>query len=122
MRLSDGSRVADSIAATGRKLTGIFISHPDEDHFFGTLAVLQRFPGTPVYMTPGSLHEFARAAEGMRRNFKAGRAGSEVPDSLFRPQPTPAGGLSVDGERLEVIADLQGDVLAPCNSAIWIPS
>jgi glyoxylase-like metal-dependent hydrolase (beta-lactamase superfamily II) len=30
--------------------------------------------------------------------------------------------LSVDGETIEVIPDLQGDVLAPVNSMVWIPS
>lgn len=120
-RLSDGRRVAERIAATGKRLKAIFISHPDEDHFFGALAVVDRFPGTPIYMTPAAIAEFNRTAEGMRQQGKRGM-GAEVPDSLFHPTPYPAGGLSVDGAALELIPDLQGDVLTPTNSAIWIPS
>lgn len=119
--MSDGRRLAERIAATGRHLKALVLSHPDEDHFFGALAVLDRFPGTPVYMTPAGLREFARVAEGMRAQLKP-RLGAEAPDSLIHPQAMPAGGLTVDGERVQVIADLQGDVLTPCNTALWIPS
>jgi glyoxylase-like metal-dependent hydrolase (beta-lactamase superfamily II) len=120
-RLSDGRRVADRIAATGKRLKAIFISHPDEDHFFGALAIVDRFPGTPIYMTPAAIAEFGRTAEGMRVRGKRG-LGAEAPDSLFHPQEYPAGGLAVDGVPLQLLADLQGDVLDPTNSAIWIPS
>jgi glyoxylase-like metal-dependent hydrolase (beta-lactamase superfamily II) len=120
-RLSDGRRVAERIAASGRHLKAIFISHPDEDHFFGALAIVERFPGTPIYMAPAAIEEFQRTAEGMRVQGKQG-LGAEVPDSLFHPQAYPAGGLTVDGQALELIPDLQGDVLNPTNSAIWIPS
>jgi hypothetical protein len=48
--------------------------------------------------------------------------GPEAPDSLIHPVALPPAGLAVDGERLEVLPDLQGDVLIPANSAIWIPS
>lgn len=120
-RLSDGRRVADRIAATGKRLKAIFISHPDEDHFFGALAIVDQFPGTPIYMTPAAIAEFGRTAEGMRLQGKQG-LGAEVPDSLFHPQAYPAGGLAVDGVPLQLLADLQGDVLHPTNSAIWIPS
>lgn len=119
--MSDGRRVAERIAATGKKLKAIFISHPDEDHFFGAQAVLERFPGTPVYMAPGGLKEFARTGAEMLSSRKP-RYGNEAPDSLIHVQPVPAAGLTIDGEHLQVIADLQGDVLAPCNSALWIPS
>jgi glyoxylase-like metal-dependent hydrolase (beta-lactamase superfamily II) len=120
-RMSDGRRVAERIAATGLRLKAIFLSHADEDHFFGALAVLERFPGTPVYMTPAALREFGRVAEGMRKSLKP-RMGAEAPDSLIHPEAVPASGLAVDGEPLEVLPDLQGDVLEPSNSAIWIPS
>jgi glyoxylase-like metal-dependent hydrolase (beta-lactamase superfamily II) len=120
-RLSDGRRVAERIAATGKRLKAIFISHPDEDHFFGALAIVDRFPGTPIYMTPAAIAEFGRTAEGMRVQGKQG-LGAEAPDSLFHPQTYPADGLEVDGVPLHLLADLQGDVLHPTNSAIWIPS
>ena len=38
------------------------------------------------------------------------------------PQLLPQESLTVDGHRLEVIADLVGDVRKPASSALWIPS
>jgi len=82
---------------------------------------VERFPGTPIYMTPAAIAEFIRTAEGMRVQGKQG-LGAEVPDSLFHPLPYPSGGLTVDGVPVRLLADLQGDVLHPTNSALWIPS
>jgi glyoxylase-like metal-dependent hydrolase (beta-lactamase superfamily II) len=119
--MSDARREADSIAKIGRHLKAIVITHPDEDHYFGARAFVDRFPGTPVYMTATAIEEYnrtsARFLEGLRKSQPA-----EAPDSLVTPQTLPTTALSVDGERVEVVADLQGDVLRPSNSFLWIPS
>ncbi len=119
--MSDARREADSIAALGTHLKAIFITHADEDHYLGAAAFIQRFPGTPVYMTPRAMWEFRLTSESFltrqQRNEPA-----EAPDSLLRPQRLPGLVLTVDGERVEIVPDLQGDVLAPSNSAVWIPS
>ena len=49
--VADATRLADRIAATGKHLKAIVISHPDHDHFMGAAKIVERFPGTPVYMT-----------------------------------------------------------------------
>lgn len=121
MAQSDGRRVAELIAATGRRLTSIVITHPDEDHTFGLPAILARFPGTPVYMTAAGAADFARNAErflkGVREYLK-----DDAPDSVVTPQVLPSNRLTVDGETIEIVPDLQGDVLARTNSFVHIPS
>ncbi len=119
--MSDARRFADSVAALHTHLKAIFITHPDEDHFFGTEAFLQRFPGTPVYMTPRGVWEFRRVGNYFLEGQKRSRP-TEAPDSLITPRLLPKEPLTVDGERLEIIPDLQGDVLLASNSAVWIPS
>jgi hypothetical protein len=47
---------------------------------------------------------------------------SEAPDSLVTPTPLPSTTMTVDGQRIEIHPDEQGDVLRPTNSFIWIPS
>src|SRR5512140_3882275 len=49
--VGDARALADRIAATGKHLKAIVLSHPDHDHFAGTAVLVERFPGTPVYMT-----------------------------------------------------------------------
>lgn len=114
---ADARRVADAIQATGKHLQAIVISHPDEDHYTGAAVIVERFPGTPVYMTPAAIRKYNDFAP---RAFKAERPGT-VPDSLVTPQPLPSNVIFLDGERLEVIPDLTGDNPG-FNSALWIPS
>jgi len=119
--LADARRLADRIAGSGRQLKAIIISHPDHDHFAGAAAIVERFPGTPVYMTAKALEEYKRTAPRAFNNEKS-RAPQMLPDSIVTPQPLPPTQLTVDGEKVEVIPDLTGDVITGVNSVLWIPS
>jgi glyoxylase-like metal-dependent hydrolase (beta-lactamase superfamily II) len=118
---SDAAKLADLIAATGTRLTAIFITHPDPDHYLGLAVLRQRFPGTPIYMSPAALAEFrrtsARDLAGMRSYLPA-----ETPDSLPAPELLPSTHLQVDGEPIEIFTDLQGDAFVASNSFVWVPS
>jgi glyoxylase-like metal-dependent hydrolase (beta-lactamase superfamily II) len=119
--VGDAKRVADRIAASGKRLKAIVISHADHDHYMGAATIVERFPGTPVYMTAAALAEFKRTAA---QQFPAekSRQPNQIPDSLVTPQLLPSTKLTVDGESLELIPDLTGDVITPTNSILWIPS
>jgi glyoxylase-like metal-dependent hydrolase (beta-lactamase superfamily II) len=119
--LADAQRVAQAIAASGKKLKGIFLTHPDHDHFAGTAAIVERFPGTPVYMTAAALVEFQKTAQRDFQGEKSRRPGI-LPDSLVTPRELPSNSFTIDGEKIDIIPDLQGDVLVPVNSIVWIPS
>lgn len=119
--LADARRLADRIAASGRHLKAVIISHPDHDHFAGAAAIVERFPGTPVYMTAKALEEYKRTAPRAFNNEKS-RAPQMLPDSIVTPQALPSMQLTVDGEKVEVIPDLTGDVITGVNSVLWIPS
>ncbi len=117
---SDGARIADSIAARGKQLRAIVLSHADHDHYQGVLAIVQRFPGTPIYAAASVRADFARRAADDLALEKRRRA-SDVPDSLPALQPLPSR-LTIDGVALTVIDGLTGDVKAPASSVLWIPS
>jgi glyoxylase-like metal-dependent hydrolase (beta-lactamase superfamily II) len=119
--VSDAKRVADRIAATGKRLKAIVLSHADHDHYMGAATIVERFPGTPVYMTAAALAEFTRTAKQQFPGEKA-RHPNEIPDSLVTPKVIPSNMLTVDGESIELIPDLTGDVITPTNSILWIPS
>jgi len=46
--------VGDWIAASGRRLAQIYITHGHGDHWFGALPILERFPGVTVSATRGT--------------------------------------------------------------------
>ncbi len=117
----DASRLADTIQASKKHLKAIILSHPDEDHVSGAAIIVRRFPGTPVYMTASGLRWFSGNAI---KRFNADRAklGDKIADSLVTPTLLPTTHFTVDGEAVDVIADLNGDMGAPMNSVLWIPS
>jgi glyoxylase-like metal-dependent hydrolase (beta-lactamase superfamily II) len=117
----DARAVADQIAASGRKLKAIFIAHPDHDHFSGAAVIVERFPGTPVYMTEAARVHFEREGREAFRIDKE-RRGDVLADSVATPRVLPSNVLTVDGAVIEIIPDLQGDVLDPVNSVVWVPS
>lgn len=118
---SDANRVADSIAATRTHLKAIFITHGDEDHYMGAAAFVERFPGTPVYMTVAAIEENKRVMAWFLAHQRK-EWPPWAPDSLVTPQPLPSTSFSIDGEKVEIVPDEQGDVLRPSNSFVWIPS
>jgi len=119
--VADAKRMADQIAFSGKHLKAIIVSHPDSDHYLGASIILKRFPGTPVYMTAAALEIFNKNAEKSFQNGKT-RTPDLFPDSLVKPQLLPSMHFTVDGEDVEVIPDLQGDMPAPLDSFLWIPS
>lgn len=46
--------VGDWIAASGRQLKQIYVTHGHGDHWFGAISLLQRFPGVTVRATEGT--------------------------------------------------------------------
>jgi glyoxylase-like metal-dependent hydrolase (beta-lactamase superfamily II) len=48
------AEIGDWIAASGRELRQIYITHGHGDHWFGAIPLLQRFPGVTVRATEGT--------------------------------------------------------------------
>ena len=121
LSMSEATALAEQIAAKGKKLRAIFITHPDEDHYLGTAVLHQHFPATPIYMTADALVSFQRSSA---RKISGAKKflGADAPDAVPTPALLPSTHLLVDGQAVEIIPDLQGDVLEPTNSFIWIPS
>jgi glyoxylase-like metal-dependent hydrolase (beta-lactamase superfamily II) len=118
---TDAARLADRIAATGKQLKAIIITHPHDDHYMGLAVLLARFPGTPVYISAAGLDEFRRRSARALSGLRAYMA-SEAPDSVVTPVGFPTIHFSVDAQVVDVLEDWQGDVADPLNSIVWIPS
>jgi glyoxylase-like metal-dependent hydrolase (beta-lactamase superfamily II) len=119
----DANRLADQIDGLGRRLTSIFITHPDPDHFVGLGVLQRRFPNATIFMTEKARSIYSLHAKELAEQFaKHGRA-QETPALEPYGKPLSGSRLIVDGEVLQVLSNLQGDVAeAPANSAIWVPS
>ena len=61
-RISQAKKLADQVAARGRRLKAIIVTHPDSDHYIGTAVLRERFPDTPIYLTAAALDRMYNAA------------------------------------------------------------
>ena len=118
---SEAVKLAERVLASGKRLKAIIISHPDPDHYQCAAIWKERFPNTPIYMTAKALSIFKRNA---MTYFTRNRTyyPAETPDSLPAPEVLPTTHWQLDGESIEVVTDLQGDVWSRSNSYLWIPS
>lgn len=122
-RVSDAEQLADRIAANGRRLKAILVTHPHFDHFYGTSVLLKRFPGTPVYASASDVEYIKGDLAGTLAQIRARFGADTIPADIQIPQPWPDTHLTVDGQSVDVIAGLQGDVgPGPRNNVVWVPS
>jgi glyoxylase-like metal-dependent hydrolase (beta-lactamase superfamily II) len=86
LTIEQADEVADWVAATGRRLAQIYVTHGHGDHWFGALSMVDRFPGVTVRATEGTAKLMAaQNAPDFRADFW---------DRVF-PGQLPAGELDV---------------------------
>lgn len=67
---AQAAEVGDWIEETGRRLSGIYVTHGHGDHWFGAIPLLQRFPEATVFATAGTAaHISAQNAPAFRESF-----------------------------------------------------
>lgn len=121
MTQAEGEDLAGWIAATGKNLTTIFVSHGHGDHFFGAAPVLERFPEARMVAT-------AAVVEGMRKQlgpawldgFWRDRFPGQLPERLVVAEPLDTDTLALEGEDLAVV-DL-GHTDTDGSAALYVPS
>jgi glyoxylase-like metal-dependent hydrolase (beta-lactamase superfamily II) len=121
MTATEGEDLADWIAATGKNLTTIFVTHGHGDHFFGAAPVLDRFPDARMVATPA-------VVEGMKKQlspswldgFWRARFPGQLPDRLFVAEPLLDRTFTLEGQDL-VAVDL-GHTDTDGSAALHAPS
>jgi glyoxylase-like metal-dependent hydrolase (beta-lactamase superfamily II) len=100
LTIDQGSGLADQVAATGRNLTHIYITHAHGDHFFGINALRRRFPDVRAVALASVVDHMGGqlAPDGIFPRLFPG----QVPDD-------PGTAESLDGEAIE----LEGEQLIP---------
>ncbi|PYO06586.1 MAG: hypothetical protein DMD75_24005 [Candidatus Rokuibacteriota bacterium] len=98
-------------------------THPHFDHFYGASVLLRRFPGTPVYASASDIEYIKGDLANSMAQIRARFGATTIPTDILIPQPWPGTRFTVDGQFVDVIAGLQGDVgPGPRNNVVWVPS
>ncbi|GAA2783429.1 MBL fold metallo-hydrolase [Kitasatospora paracochleata] len=99
-RLSDGRRLAQEVAASGRRLSTVFISHGDPDCYFGAEVLRDAFPEAR-FLAPAPVVQ--RIEETYRDKVAAwARLGDELSTRLVALEALDDDALELEGHRLEV--------------------
>lgn len=96
-------RVGDWIEMSGKKLTYIYATHGHGDHWFGTDALLQRFPSAVAYATRGTIAKMHEQATVGRAQMWDVDFPGQIPPSPVVYRPVPADGFALEGERLKAV-------------------
>jgi glyoxylase-like metal-dependent hydrolase (beta-lactamase superfamily II) len=122
-RIGDAERLADRVAAKGRRLKAILVTHPHFDHFYGASVLRRRFPGVPIYASAFDVEYIRTNLADTAAQIRARFGADTIPADIQVPQPWPSTHFTVDGQAVDVLADLQGDVgPGPRNNVVWVPS
>jgi glyoxylase-like metal-dependent hydrolase (beta-lactamase superfamily II) len=121
MTQAEGEDLAGWVAATGKNLTTIFVTHGHGDHWFGVAPVLDRFPDARFVATPA-------VVAGMTQNLSSAwldgfwrqRFPGQLPDRLVAAEPLDGDSLTLEGEQLVPI-DL-GHTDTDGTTALHVPS
>ena len=104
MTVKQADALADWIAASGKNLTTIYITHGHGDHWFGTGSLLERFPNARAVATPDVvrvMHQHS-SPDVLEKVWKAGFPG-QIPDRLVIAEELKGNVINLEGNDLVAV-------------------
>lgn len=121
MTKDESRALAGWVAATGKNVTAISVTHAHGDHFFGAPAVLERFPDARVVATPGVVaHMDAQYGPRWFGGFWTPRFPGQISGQHVTAEPLTDGLLELEGQQLRAIE--LGHTDTDGTSALHVPS
>lgn len=115
---SEAVALGEMIAASGKTLTTIMISHAHPDHFMGLDVIAERFPHARV-VSSASVVADVRADGPWMCALLQGKLGPEGPARLVVPEALAQPALDLEGTRLDVVEFGEGE--SKHTAAVYVP-
>ena len=121
MTVKQADALVNWVAASGKNLTTIYITHGHGDHWFGIGALLERFPSARAVATPDVMRVMRQHAspEFLERIWKAGFPG-QIPDLLVIAEELK--GTVIDLEGHDLVAVELGHTDTDHTTCLNVPS
>ena len=117
--LSEGEKLAEMIAASGRRLTTVLITHAHPDHYMGLQPVLARFPDARVLARKPIRDEIRFSFQSKRRHWQ-----ELVPDDMPLEPPVveefSGAAIDLEGQEIRFLDLPPAETLAA--TAFYVPS
>jgi glyoxylase-like metal-dependent hydrolase (beta-lactamase superfamily II) len=104
MTVKQANALAGWVAARGKNLTTIYITHGHGDHWFGVGTLLERFPRAKAVATPNAVKVMRQNAssEALEGIWKAGFPG-QIPDKLVIADELKGNVIDLEGHELVAV-------------------
>lgn len=99
LTVPQATAVADWVAASSKRLTGIYSTHGHGDHAFGASTVLERFPDAVHYAVPAAIEKMRELAAQRDSRWEAQFPG-QMGELEVHAIPVPEEGLALEGHAL----------------------
>jgi glyoxylase-like metal-dependent hydrolase (beta-lactamase superfamily II) len=96
--------LADWVAAHGKRLTAVYITHGHGDHWFGLGTILDRFPDARAFAVPAVIEQMRRGSTPeFLASFWKSRFPGQIPDDLALADPLPDNTIELEGHDLVAV-------------------
>ena len=119
VNVPNATRLADMIAATGRELETIWITHHHPDHVLGLAVLMDRFPKARPLTHKATRSKIEQSAPGTLA-YLSGIAPGVFADRVVIPDALEGETLTLEGERIDLLGPLHGDT--GLVSALHLPA
>src|SRR3984885_10589218 len=121
MTVTQATALADWVAARGRNLTTIYITHGHGDHWFGAATLLERFPNAKAVATPNAVRVMRQNAspEALEGSWKASFPG-QIPERLVIAEELDGDLIDLEGH--ELVAVELGHTDTDDTTCLYVPS